>query len=367
MKLFYLPLEAYPERYTWYMSCKHGWAEDNFKKFNIKFERIEGDILSKTIKAGVVLDAYGHSYYAMSQLNNLIKKIRAGEVKDGDRIYTEDFWHPGIESLFYIRHLTGIDFKVGCFFHAQSVDESDFTFPMRHWIRDIERGLVKGYDYIFVCSPILKQLCHEFGLRKEPDNIHVIGLPYNSKRLLNQLKEDYHFKLTKKGNYVIFSSRFDKEKNPHFFMDLVEACPDIEFRLVKPRAKITNDSKIEKRLKHLLKRASNFKVVDTSNKLEYYRLLSGAKVQFNCAYQDWVSWTLLEAITFKCNPLYPRWKDFPFELKGFSNSLYEMNNLSQAKKKLYSLLEKPFDEKLSKIVKKHDKSWRRYCQTMELI
>lgn len=39
-------------------------------------------------------------------------------VQDGDIVYLEDFWHPGAESLFYIRHLTGKKFKIGCFCHA---------------------------------------------------------------------------------------------------------------------------------------------------------------------------------------------------------------------------------------------------------
>jgi len=366
MKLWYLPLEPYQERYTWFMSCKDGWAEDNFKRYNVNFERIEGDTLGNTITTGVVLDAYGRSYYSMSQINKLILKIRSGEVKDGDVIYTEDFWQPGIEALFYIRHLTHIKFKIGCFFHAQSVDTTDFTYPMRKWIRPMEQGMVKAYDYIFVTSYILKELMQKH-YEYECRNVYVVGLPYNSKKLLSQLRfpsDVYKTSQEHKQPYVLFSSRFDKEKNPHFFMDLVEACPDIQFKIVRPRKNISNDKAIVERLQYIMKHCKNLEQVDTSYKMAYYNLLYHAKVQFNCAKQDWVSWTILEAITFGCNPLYPIWKDFPWVLKDYPEHLYGNVSLSGASKRLRLLLQKPFDESMMGIVDHHDASWHTYLERM---
>lgn len=372
-KLFYLPLEAYKERYTWFMSCKDGWAEDNFKKFGVDFERIEGTSLGKEITTGVVLDAYGRSYYSHSQINKLILKIRAGEVKDGDVIYTEDFWTPGIESLFYIRQLTGIKFKIGCFFHAQSVDDTDFTASMKDWIKGIEKGYIMGYDYIFVCSPILKDLMRKYyteeeeylqnGAKEFEDKIHVVGLPFNSAKLKEQIK----YKPKKKEPFVLFSSRFDKEKNPLFFLKLVRACPDIQFKLVKPRAKITNDPVVQEALIRTSIECFNLEIVDTSDKKTYYDLLNRAEVQFNCANQDWVSWTLLEAIAFGCKPLYPNWKDFPFELDSEKNEcIYEKDNLDDCKSKLYQLFKTTLHA-TDRIVKKHDSSWESYLKIMGLI
>jgi len=361
MKLFYLPLESYQERYTWLMSCVGGWAETHFKKNNVDFERIEGEMIGSEITTGVVLDAYGRSYYAMSQIQKVILKIQKGEIKDGDVIYTEDFWQPGIESLFYIRSITGINFKIGCFFHAQSVDDSDFTYSMRSWIRDIEKGMTKGYDYIFVCSPILKELCEEAGF--DADKFYVIGLPYNSEKLLEQIE----YKEKEKERYVLFSSRFDKEKNPRFFMNLVRECPDIQFKLVKPRKTLSNDPEVEQEAYRLEKEVENFEIVDTSKKQDYYDLLAKAEIQFNCAYQDWVSWTLLEAITFGCKVLYPKWKDFPYELDYDERYLYQAENLSECKEKLYQLLDNEFDKNLLEIVKAHDKSWLNYLKTMKLV
>jgi hypothetical protein len=146
---YYLPLEPYVERYTWFMSCENGWAEDNFKRAGVEFVRVEGECLGNRINVGKVLDAYGRSYYATTQIARLISIMTTNGITKDDVVYVEDFWHPGIESLFYIRHLTGIKFRIGTFLHAQSVDDTDFSYAMRDWMRPIEIGYGKGYDYIF--------------------------------------------------------------------------------------------------------------------------------------------------------------------------------------------------------------------------
>lgn len=367
--LYYLPLEPYVERYTYLMSCADGWAETNFKKFNIPFCRINGMCLGDTIKDGVVLDACGRSYYAMSQIMQVVSLINEGVITDDDTIYLEDFWHPGVESLFYIRDLKQMKFRIGTFIHAQSVDDTDFSYKMREWMRPIEQSFGKQYDFIFTCSEILKQLCIDAGVARE-DNIYWVGLPYNSARLMQQLREMGLKSSISKEDYVLFSSRFDDEKDPMFFLDLVEECSEIEFRLVNPRKNraITSNVEVRSRLEKLLARKdSNLRLVDTSNKVDYYNALAKAKVQFNCAHQDWVSWTLLEAITFECNPLYPIWKDFPYELNNDDRYLYQKRNLKEAAAKLRALMTTSFDDSLNKVVIRHDNSWKRYLEIMQLL
>lgn len=367
--LYYLPLEPYIERYTYFMSAKDGWAESNFKKFNVPFVRIDGKSLSTSIHNGVVLDACGRNYYAMSQIMQIIELINSDKITDDDIIYVEDYWHPGISSLFYIRHMRGMHFKVATFIHAQSVDDTDFAWNMREWMRPIEQGLGNQYDYIFTCSPILKQLCIVGGIARE-DNIFDVGLPYNSETLLEQLK-NMGFKPQPKEKSVIFASRFDDEKDPMFFLDLVEACPDVQFKLVNPRQSrpITSNQEVLDRLNVILARDnSNLKLINTFDKISYYEALSSATIIFNCANQDWVSWTLLEGITFECNPLFPIWKDFVYELNGNQKYLYQKRNLTECKAKLYDLLGKPFDaEELRYIIDKHNDSWHRYLKIMGVI
>lgn len=366
--LFYLPLEPYVERYTYLMSAKDGWAESKFRQLGVNFKRVEGEKLGGSIKCGVVLDCFGRNYYSNSQVNKLIKMIKAGEVKDGDVVYTEDFWTSGIESLFYIRHMTGIDFKVGCFIHAQSVDDTDFAWAMKEWMRPIEQGYGKGYDFIFTCSKILKKLCVDAGVGNEK-NIHVVSLPYNSERLKEQL-EKMKFKNPAEKSGVIFSSRFDDEKDPNFFLDLVQACPDVQFKLVNPRKDrpITSNPKVLERLNSIVSaEGTNLKIIDTSKKVKYYEALAGSEVQFNCAHQDWVSWTLLEAVTFGCKPLYPVWKDFPLELHDSKEFLYEKRNLKECVEKLRKLLANKKVKIPEYVVKKHNQYWERVLKVMKLL
>lgn len=369
--LYYLPIEPYIERYTYYMSCPNGWAETWFHKYGVEFIRIDGQKLGDTIKDGVVLDACGRSYFAMSQIMEMVKRINAGEVHDDDIIYVEDYWHPGIESLFYIRQLKGMKFKIGTFIHAQSVDDTDFAWKMKDWMRPIETGYGRQYDYIFTCSHILKQLCIVGGIARE-DNIFHVGLPYNSKRLKEQLNIDTNETFAdKKEPFVLFASRFDDEKDPMFFLDVVEKLPDTKFKLVNPRMNrpITSNRAVLDRLQRIVnKDDSNLEIVNTFDKVSYYNTLKRARVVFNCANQDWVSWTILEAITFECNPVYPIWKDFEYVLHGNRQYLYEKRNLSDACDRIYNAMRLPFNKEfLQPIVDKHDDSWYEYLKIMKLL
>lgn len=376
--LYYFPLEQYPERYTALMSCKGGWAEDHFKAQGVKFVRVEGKQISATIRAGNVLDAAGRCAYAMSQLTNFVENLLP-RVKDGDVIYLEDFWHPGAESLFYIRALTGVKFKIGCFCHAQSVDDTDFTFKMRDWMRPIEQGFGRQYDFIFTCSKILRGLLIDAGVCAEGGrNVHVVGLPYNSERLVAQLRKMGLRTLPAKEPFVLFSSRFDDEKDPMFFLDMVERCPDIQFRLVSPYTTrpVSRNPAVMARLTRLIRRPhSNLALIPTRDKLAYYTALAKAWVQFNCAHQDWVSWTLLEAATFDCHPLYPAFKDFPLELRNRKANLYAKGDLDDCERKLRGLMKKYRNDATHYaeagdcyfVVEKHDQSWPKYLRIMGLV
>ena len=362
MKLIYLPLEPYVERYTYLMSKPGGWAEDHFKKNNVDFIRVEGTPTSGRIGTGSVVDAYSRSRWAMQQVEKVVNMIEDGTIKDEDVIYTEDFWHPGIEALFYIRGVTMKEFMIGCFMHAQSIDESDFTHSMKYWMADMERGMARGYDWVFVTSDILKNIATKAGWPSE--RLRLTGLPFNKSMLVEEY--GHHISKSKKP-YVLFSSRFDSEKNPHFFLDLVERCNDIQFKLVQPRAVLSNSAGAQARAFDLQRTRDNFAIIDTSNKDEYYRALGSAAVQFNCAIQDWVSWTLIEAVTFGCKPLYPRWKDFPYELRNHPDCLYDNKNLDDAEAKLRNLMRLPYDQTLHEVADRHDKSWSKKLMHMEFI
>jgi hypothetical protein len=180
----------------------------------------------------------------------------------------------------------------------------------------------------------LQELALEAGYGK---NIHVTGLPFNSAKLWQQLEDcGFSTSCSRVREGVLFSSRFDSEKNPHFFMDVAERLHHLlPFKLVAPKPidRISNDPTAIERLKELVSRGV-ITVIDTSDKetgkLAYYEALASSRIQFNCAQQDWTSWTLLEACMLGAFPIYPNWKDFPRELDNNPSHIYNRLDLEDA-------------------------------------
>ena len=99
--LFYMGLESYEARYTLQLT---EWNRRVFERRGLNVIFVPGKTLdnTKAISVGQVLDAHGRSYFAMSQMMNLVQMMRQGVVTGEDVIYFEDMFQPGFESLGYI-------------------------------------------------------------------------------------------------------------------------------------------------------------------------------------------------------------------------------------------------------------------------
>jgi len=84
---------------------------------------------------------------------------------------------------------------------------------------------------------------------------------------------------------------------------------------------------------------SQFVVKENLTKEKYFKILAESKVQFNCADQDFVSYTILDATTMGCLPLYPNYLTFPAVLENRERYLYKKGNIASAKEKLYELID----------------------------
>ena len=100
-KLFYMGLEPYEGRYTLQLE---EWSRRAFNKRDLDWVSVPGTTIdnTKSIQVGQVLDAHGRSFFAMSQMMNLVQMMRNGEVTGEDCIFFEDMFQPGMESLPYI-------------------------------------------------------------------------------------------------------------------------------------------------------------------------------------------------------------------------------------------------------------------------
>jgi len=338
--VFYFGLEPLKARYTYQLSKE--WMPATFQPYvdagKIKFIDVEGEFdPDQQIKVGAVLDAVGRGKFAMSQCSNFLDMLNKDMVKNGDVIFLQDYWHPGIESILYALDLYGISIEIYAMLHAQSVDEYDFTYPMRHWMRGFELGLDKRMTGIFVGSTIHKEQLRHAGFEAP---IHVVSLPIHKELTEAKIKDMVP---ERKPCNVIYSSRLDKEKNPFFMLSVAE-----QFLKELPSAEwhVTTSGKEFKSMmpgvldamKELAQRQPRFKLLNNLTKEEYYTELASARIQFNCALQDYVSWTVLEATTFGCDLVYPNFRSFPEFIPP--NRLYTAFNVNSAVIRLREVMTK---------------------------
>ena len=314
MNIFYFGLEPLKARYTYQLSQE--WMPDTFQKYvdagKANFIGVEGDFdPDQQIKIGAVLDAVGRGKFAMSQCSNFLDMLNADQVKDGDVIFLQDYWHPGIESILYALDLYGIKVRIYAMLHAQSVDEYDFTWPMRTWMRGFELGLDKRMSGIFVGSTIHRDQLRAAGFESP---IHVLSLPLHKQKVLDVLPD---FKYTDpREKKVIFSSRLDKEKNPFFMLAVAKKFLNT---YTDWTWNVTTSGKsfksmvpgVVEALEQYAKEEPRFKLLSNLTKEEYYTELATAKIQFNTSLQDYVSWTVLESVTFGCDVVFPDFRSFP--------------------------------------------------------
>ena len=325
MTVYYLPLEDVASRYTAQLTK---WMLSTFEEEGDRGDTvvINGSGAPEDIQSGSVLDACGRSVFAMSQCQELCRRIDKGEVRSGDVIFLQDFWTPGIEGVFYSLEVKGIKrVKVMAMVHAQTYDKHDFTYSMLDWMRPYETGMLEWIathgGCLFVASSIHRDLIREAYITEEESAvtsvpIHVVGLPYNYKQVASEYSDLLH--TNKIRGKIVFSSRLDPEKRPEALIAIAEGLIVSgrmdEMMLVvtssRPRSALPSEVVAELDRLHL---ASDGQVVLKAglSKREYYQELASARMQLNTALQDFVSWTLLEALTFGCTPVYPAYRSFP--------------------------------------------------------
>lgn len=388
MTIFYCPLEGYKERYTMQWSApKTGWLERRWIETGVDYKRIEPTSAAKerVIKKGCVLDAVGRSIHTFAQTEILLEMADAGKIDSNDVIYFDDFWHPGIEALPYAFHLLEIDPppSMFAFLHAQSVDEFDFTHEMRHWMRFFERGIAAVLDGIFVCCPTLRDLVVHGGIA-DRDKVFITGHPFASDEVMERMPQYYQAWMKQQGtampmrqNHVIYSSRFDREKNPLFFLyvarKVLDIRKDIKFIVCTGSKELRSNMPEALRAFEMLSQQypSNVMLRRDLSKEDYYRELVNAKVQMNTASQDFVAITLLESSVAGCYPVYPYFRSFPETFLGHTDYMYEHLNVDHAVAKIITAINLPDDTWSPEAIKsrawihnRFDISWKRMLVAM---
>ena len=344
-KLYYMGLESYEARYTLQLT---EWNRRVFERRGLDVVYVPGETIDDTraISVGQVLDAHGRSYFAMSQMMNLVQLMRNGEVTSEDVIYFEDMFHPGIESLPYI--INQVPEKdqptiyVRCL--AQAIDPDDFVHVwgnMAEWMSTYER-MVNQIPSVRVLATNEEMVAHMKIAGYTAPLYNISGLAFGKAEVQERVGELKPF--NERRRRVVFGARFDQEKQPDFFMDLVEryseVYPDTEFAICQGGPLRSNNPKYIERAR-ALEDAGLLEIHENLKKNEYYAILNDSRVMFNCALQDWVSNTVSEADTCGANVLYPAYRSFPETFAHDPDRLYVPWSIDDAENKLTNLLNTP--------------------------
>ena len=367
-KLWYCGLEPYKARYTLQLQ---DWNEAVFRRRGIDYVIVPGETLSndQAIVTGQVLDAHGRSYFGMSQLMNLVRMMKAGEVTSDDVVYFEDMFQPGMESLPYI--LQQVDqskrprIYVRCL--AQSIDPDDFVhvWGMSKWMGHYEKMLDSFVDGVLATNE--EMVAHMKIAGWEAPIYNISGLAFGKAEVLSRVKEVIPF--DERLPRVAFSARWDQEKQPDFYMDLIEQWhkelpnSQVEFCVFSGGKLKSNNESYMARTRDLQSRGL-LTIYEDLEKNQYYDLLNNTRVVFNCALQDWVSNTVSEGDALGCNVLYPAYRSFPETFANDFERLYVPWSIEDAMNKLYGLLSLPH-ENMGKISDYNDKTIDRICDILE--
>ena len=346
-KLYYMGLESYEARYTLQLT---EWNRRVFDRRGLDVVYVPGTTIDNTqaISVGQVLDAHGRSYFGMSQMMNLVRLMQQGEVTSKDVIYFEDMFQPGIESLPYIMDQVPPELRpriyVRCL--AQAIDPDDFVhvWGMAGWMSTYEKMVNQFVTGVLATNEEMVAHMRIAGWTAPIYNIS--GLAFGKAEVLERIGGVSNIKpFADRPRRVGFAARFDQEKQPGFFMDLIDMFHEqgpvgVEFCIYSGGELRSNNPDYVTRAR-AMEAAGKLKIYDNISKNEYYHHLNNTRVLFNCALQDWVSNTVSEADTIGCNVLYPAYRSFPETFANDPNRLYIPWSIDDAYHKMQNLLREP--------------------------
>jgi hypothetical protein len=245
-------------------------------------------------------------------------------------------FQPGIESLPYIMDQIDLAHRpriyVRCL--AQSIDPDDFVhvWGMEKWMGHYEKMVNEFVDGVLATNE--EMVAHMRIAGWDAPIYNISGLAFGKSEVLGRVDKLIPFHDRK--HRVVFSARWDQEKQPDFYMDVIEAWAN----------------------RH------------PNNNVEF-AICSGAKLRinnsrvvFNCALQDWVSNTVSEADALGCNVLYPAYRSFPETFANDHTRLYVPWSVDDALDKLEKLLKKPH-ESIGKISDYNNGTIDRICDILQ--
>jgi hypothetical protein len=362
MRIIYVPLEPYVERYTLQL---REWNIREFIRLKIKHTIIDGDNLEgksiNKIHTGLVLDAHQRSFYALSQSQQLVQMHYNGKITSDDFILFEDMFHPGIEALAYCVGLSEYKKndkytpKVGVRCLAQTIDPDDFVHytGLAHWMRHYEQMVCAFVDIVFMNSAEMIPFMTAAGWNIP---VAVTGVPFGKQEILE--RQQFIRPFEERPKSVVFTSRIADEKQPEFFIAVAKKYKSIyDYHDVK--FAFLSGGRISSPIIDKAVIDGIVEVYPDLAKASYYEKLAyDTRVLLNCSLQDWCSITIPEADALGCNVLAPAYRSFSELFDNDRDRLYIPWSVDDAVEKLEEQLCSP-SVKQGKISDYQDKSIER--------
>ena len=203
---------------------------------------------------------------------------------------------------------------------------------------------------------------------------NISGLAFGKDEVLGRVNNSIK-PFNERKNRIVFGARWDQEKQPDFYMDIVEEvkkfAPHFEFAVVQGGPLRSNNQKYVDRARSL-ESEGKLTIHENLTKNEYYDMLNDSRIMFNCALQDWTSNTVSEADTLGCNVLFPAYRSFPEIFANDNERMYIPWSKDDAIAKLLVLISSPHNnmgkisdwtngciDRCIDIMQGHGESWRR--------
>ena len=191
--------------------------------------------------------------HLMSQLMNLVQMMRNGEVTAQDAVFFEDMFQPGIESLPYIMCQIPEEQRPKIFLRclAQAVDPDDFVhvWGMGKWMSLYEK-MCNEIPNVHILATNEEMVAHMRIAGWEAPIYNISGLSFGKQEVLERVDNKVK-PWNERSDRVVFAARFDQEKQPDFFMDVIEKVkatrPDVEFAVLSGGPLRSNNEKYLKR------------------------------------------------------------------------------------------------------------------------
>ena len=283
---------------------------------------------------GQVLDAHGRSYFGMS-LMNLVQMMRNGECGGEDVVFFEDmFVLKALILCTILGRTTTKDFQ-RCL--AQAVDPDDFVhvWGMSKWMSLYEQ-MCNEIPNVHILATNEEMVAHMRIANWTAPIYNISGLSFGKEEVLSRVNNQIK-PWAERSNRVVFAARFDQEKQPDFFMDVIEMVHErtksfdrddltdsiypVEFAVLSGGPLRSNNQKYLDRALEM-EAEGKLTILKDLQKNDYYNVVNDSKVMFNCALQDWVSNTVSEADTLGCNVVYPAYRSFPETFANDHTRLY---------------------------------------------